>query len=119
MWRVSTQYQVLSEDLIRDFKNRVDWFHISHSQQLSEDFIREFADLIHWPELICNDNISIDVILALEDQVDWEAVMVYYDYYGFVPDIEQKIGPLLDAHIQRQEASEHEISEDQDCDLER
>ena len=32
----------MSEDFIREFKDKVNWSYISYSQKLSEDFIREF-----------------------------------------------------------------------------
>ena len=35
-------FKKLSEDFIREFKEKVDWDNISQSQQLSEDFIKEF-----------------------------------------------------------------------------
>ena len=38
----------LSEDFIREFKDKVDWEHISYYQKLSEDFIREFKDRVDW-----------------------------------------------------------------------
>lgn len=41
-------YQVVSEDFIREFKDRVNWYYISMSQILSEDFIREFEDNVVW-----------------------------------------------------------------------
>ena len=38
----------LSEDFIREFKNKVDWNWISVKQKLSENFIREFKDKVSW-----------------------------------------------------------------------
>ena len=39
---------ILSEDFIREFKDKVDWSAICRYQKLSEDFIREFKDKVHW-----------------------------------------------------------------------
>ena len=39
---------ILSEDFIREFKDKVDWMLISKSQTLSEDFIIEFKDKVDW-----------------------------------------------------------------------
>ena len=41
LYSISFHYK-LSENFIREFKNRVNWIHISIYQKLSEDFIREF-----------------------------------------------------------------------------
>ena len=39
---------ILSEDFIREFKDKVDWSAICRYQKLSENFIREFKDKVHW-----------------------------------------------------------------------
>lgn len=38
----------LSEDFIREFKDKVSWKYISLYQRLSRTFIKEFKDKIHW-----------------------------------------------------------------------
>ena len=43
-----SQQQELSENFIREFEDKVDWFFISCSQKLSENFIREFRDKVDW-----------------------------------------------------------------------
>ena len=39
---------ILSEDFIREFIDKVDWSAVCRYQKLSEDFIREFKDKVHW-----------------------------------------------------------------------
>ena len=39
---------ILFENFIREFKDKVDWYYISEYQKLSEDFIREFKDNVNW-----------------------------------------------------------------------
>lgn len=59
-----SQYQTLSEDFIRKFKNKVDWEKISQYQELSEDFIREFKNKVHWvPITIKRVPISLDTCI--------------------------------------------------------
>ena len=41
-WEILSFYQTLSEDFIRKLKNKVNWRGISKHQELSEKFIREF-----------------------------------------------------------------------------
>ena len=43
-WQNISKHQTLSEDFIREFKDKVNWYWISRYQTLSEDFIREFKD---------------------------------------------------------------------------
>ena len=49
---------VLSEDFIREFKDKVFWTGISWNQRLSEDFIREFKDKVNWYRISCNQQLS-------------------------------------------------------------
>ena len=45
-WEWLSKYEHLSEDFIREFKDRVRWHRISQYQHLSENFIREFKDRV-------------------------------------------------------------------------
>ena len=58
--RKISRYQKLSEDFIREFKNRVEWGYISEFQKLSENFIREFKDKVDWYNIITNQELSKD-----------------------------------------------------------
>ena len=53
-WSHISSHQKLSEDFIREFKDKVNWENISVYQKLSEDFIREFKDYINFEYLIGN-----------------------------------------------------------------
>ena len=37
-----------SEDFIREFRDKIGWYHISRYQKLSENFIREFKYEVNW-----------------------------------------------------------------------
>ena len=50
-WFIISQNQTLSENFIREFKDKVDWYWISVYQKLSENFIREFKDRVYWKEI--------------------------------------------------------------------
>ena len=41
-WKIISPYQNLSEDFIREFKDKVNWFYIVRNQKLSNNFIKEF-----------------------------------------------------------------------------
>jgi len=53
-WVYISRYQKLSEDFIREFKDKLDWNYISRCQKLSDDFIREFKDYINKNNLVYN-----------------------------------------------------------------
>ena len=40
-WENISEYQILSQNFIREFKNKVNWLRISGCQTLNEKFIRE------------------------------------------------------------------------------
>ena len=65
-WDYISDSQTLSEDFIREFKDKVNWGHISIYQKLSEDFIREFKDKVNMRKLLQNEycplNIKIEYI---------------------------------------------------------
>ena len=46
-WGLISFCHTLSEDFIREFKDKVDWKCISIRQTLSEELIREFKEYIH------------------------------------------------------------------------
>ena len=58
--------QNLSEDFIREFKDKVDWGKISCNQNLSKDFIREFKDKVYWKKISSKQKLSDDFIRDLK-----------------------------------------------------
>ena len=46
-WNCISVYQDLSEDFIREFRDKLYWRHMSYYQKLSEDFIWEMIDKIN------------------------------------------------------------------------
>ena len=57
-WLNISMHEYLSEDFIREFKDKVDWYYISIYQDLSEDFIREFKNEVNWYNISVNQNLS-------------------------------------------------------------
>lgn len=50
-WIRISKYQILSENFIKEFKDKVVWKHISACQSLSESFIEEFKDYVDWKNI--------------------------------------------------------------------
>jgi len=63
-----------------EFSNE-DWEFISQNQCLSEDFIREFKDKVDWTLICENQTLSEDFINEFEDKVDWRVVSTYSNYF--------------------------------------
>jgi len=74
-WYDISGYQKLSEDFIREFKDKVNWHNISAYQKLSEDFIREFKDKVNWHNISESQNLSEDFINEFKDKIDFPKLM--------------------------------------------
>ena len=70
---------ILSEDFIREFKDKVDWWYISKYQTLSEDFILEFREKIHW-ELLLNENKKCNLSKSFKETWKWLATLCHNIY---------------------------------------
>ena len=63
---------ILSEDFIREFKDKVDWSAICRYQKLSEEFIEEFQDKLYWKHISCYQELSVEFIKKFRHKIDWE-----------------------------------------------
>jgi len=70
-------YQKLSEDFIREFKDKLNWYRISRYQKLSEDFIREFKNKVNWCEISACQKLSPKFITEFKNEVDWAEISTY------------------------------------------
>jgi len=73
-------YQIISEDFIREFQDKVHWDSISWCQTLSEDFIREFhsgRNKVNWDWISMNQTLSEDFIREFHsgrNKVNWYGI---------------------------------------------
>lgn len=70
-WPAISACQVLSEDFISEFKDRVSWSAISEYQILSEDFIVKFKDHIIWYIISTHQRLSEDFIRKFKNEINW------------------------------------------------
>lgn len=68
------QYQVLTEDFMRDFKDKLDWDTISLCQTLGSTFIDEFADLLNWSIMSETQMLTIDQMQNYAPNLHWNGV---------------------------------------------
>jgi len=76
-WGYISRKCTLSEEFIREFKDKVHWGNISHYQKLSEDFIREFKDKVSWTYISSYQELSEDFIIEFQDKVNWNGISEY------------------------------------------
>ena len=70
-WNVISIYQQLSEDFIKEFKNKLDWPCVSNYQKLSEDFIREIQDYVNWDCISYKKILSEHFIREFKSKLNW------------------------------------------------
>lgn len=78
-WAVISGHQQLSEDFIRQFKNKLDWDFIVVRQNLSEDFIEKHSKFIDWWLLGAWQELSDAFIDKHSDKLDMEQLLKYED----------------------------------------
>jgi len=79
-WSTICCYQRLSEDFIREFKDKVVWKEICCYQDLSEDFIREFQDKVDWKVISERQKLSEAFIREFQDKVSWKNISWSYTF---------------------------------------
>lgn len=73
-WKKISKRKTLSEDFIREFQDDVDWDYISSNQTLSQSFIAEFSDKVNWKRISKNQRLSEDFIRIFDWDVDWDEI---------------------------------------------
>jgi len=77
IWLEISQHQKLSENFIKEFRNKVSWYYISRRQRLSENFIKEFRNKVSWYYISRYQKLSEDFIREFKDEVDWSNISKY------------------------------------------
>ena len=63
--------QKLSEQFMRDFRDRIDWMSICICQNLTESFMREMKDYVKWNYAAENQKMSKDFIIEFHDRINY------------------------------------------------
>jgi len=69
--------KIVSENYIKKYQFRVDWYDVCFYQRLSEDFMREFQDQINWFNISMYQKLSENFIREFQDQINWILVCKY------------------------------------------
>lgn len=70
-WSYISTYQILSEPFIENFSDKVDWYRISCDQLLSEEFIRIHKNDVNWCYISGRQLLSEPFIAEFSEKVDW------------------------------------------------
>ena len=76
-WIEISYYQNLSENFIREFQYSVTWSYISERQKLSEEFIREFRNRVDWDNISKYQKLSENFIKKFQNRVNWINISAY------------------------------------------
>jgi len=108
-WNCISHYQKLSEDFIREYKDKVNWVYISHYQQLSEDFIKEFKDKVEWRWISEFQQFSEDFIREFQDKIRWCDISRYQELsFKFISEFRNKLD--LDKLLERKLITQENIN---------
>lgn len=80
-WKHISEYQILPEYFIREFKYKVNWYIISRYQKLSEDFIRENQDKVYWEHILQYQKLSEDFRKEFQDNVKEKPKKKWYQFW--------------------------------------
>ena len=72
--------KTLTEEFIRNNKNKINWFYISKDQKLNENFIREFKNKINWISISFNQKLNNKFIIEFQDKINWEYLLKKFEY---------------------------------------
>ena len=76
-WIEISYYQNLSENFIKEFQYSVKWNYISERQKLSEEFIREFHNIVNWDNISKYQKLSENFIKKFQNRVNWNNISAY------------------------------------------
>lgn len=76
-WRELSQHQYLSEEMIRKFSRKVDWYNIVIHQKMSEPLIEEFSNNLRWVDICVYQKLSESFIEKHQDKVNWINICCY------------------------------------------
>lgn len=76
-WSAVSKCQYLSEEMIRKCSHLLDWYNICRKQNLSEKLIKEFADNMIWVYICTYQKLSEEFIEEYKDKFDWNKIGVY------------------------------------------
>jgi hypothetical protein len=78
-WVTISEYQKLSQNFIREFQDKVDWEWVSENQTLDEEFIREFRDKVHWGYISSVYHFTDEFLLEFKNEIWWNLYLSHQE----------------------------------------
>ena len=83
-WEHAAAFYLLTEDFIREFKDIFSkygcWLTLFTNQTLSEKIIEEFRDEVDWTVISAHQKLSVPFVLRHRNEVNWNNIFRYQDY---------------------------------------
>lgn len=76
IWNWIAKYMPLTEKLMEEFSDMLDWYHLSSHQKLSEQFIEKHLEKISWVKISEYQKLSEDFIKKYKNLVFWRAIII-------------------------------------------
>lgn len=76
-WSVISCHQILSEDFMHQFRNKLDWEFLSIKQTMSESFIESHSNLVDWYLISGWKKLSDDFVNKWSHKLDIEQLLMY------------------------------------------
>jgi len=70
-WKGVSYSEILPEEFIDVFQDKVDWTYVSQKQKLSESFIEKHEHLVNWKEIAKHQTLSAEFIYKYQKQLPW------------------------------------------------
>jgi hypothetical protein len=87
-WLIISHRYKLTEEFIREFRDRVWWVYISYTQELSENFIREFHRKVQWDSISRYQNLSEEFMIEFINDIH---IRRLFDNRKIPQDVKDKI----------------------------
>jgi hypothetical protein len=78
-WLYLSKRKKLSQNFIREFRNKVDWEYVSEYQTLDEEFIREFQDKVHWGYISYVYHLTDEFLLEFKNDIWWSLYLSHQE----------------------------------------
>ncbi len=74
------RYQKLSENFIREFQDKVNWYNISIIKNYQKISSIEFKDKVNWNDISKYQKLSENFIREFQNKVNWCEYIIYQNY---------------------------------------
>lgn len=78
IWNLIAQFQTLSETFLIEMEGYVEWFHTSAFQPLTPSLIDRYSDCIAWDLLSQNKHLTTELMIQYKDDLNWNRIYFHH-----------------------------------------